>query len=250
VRGGRLASAWVAFREAANRAASAGKSDAQAAALDHAARLEARLPRLTVRVAASPSRVEVRRDGVLLRADELDVATPIDPGPHDIVASAPGEKPWSRQIVAVEGTSTTVDIPPLRGVGLERKEPVRGPTVVTNATPGSGQRTVGLIVGAAGVATAVAGGIFGLLAKSANDEADQHCIQVDPRRCTAEGLSLVSDAKARALTSTVLFIFGGAAFAGGAILFFTAPSVGTRASMQLLPVVTTATISGSATIRW
>src|SRR5690349_10392129 len=53
---GRVASAWLAFRDAAARAASAGKRDAEVKANEHAQKLEKRLPKITIR---APAGVEV-----------------------------------------------------------------------------------------------------------------------------------------------------------------------------------------------
>jgi hypothetical protein len=256
-RSGRIASAWVAFREAASRAAAAGKVDAEASALEHAAQLEARLPKLTIRVTTRVKDLEVRRDGTLLRPAELDVPTPIDPGRHELRATAPGLEAWSRTIDIGEGSPVVVDVPELTA---SRRAPAPADPAVQDppkesaapaapSSSGAGQRAVGLIVAAGGLAALGVGGVFGVLAKSSDDDAEAHCKRVDVRRCDPTGLAMIDDAKSQALVSTILVSAGGAALVGGAVLFFTAQRA-PQTSLRIVPTFTGSFAGGSATLRW
>jgi serine/threonine-protein kinase len=89
---------------------------------------------------------------------------------------------------------------------------------------GSTLTIVGLVVGGVGVIGLGAGAVFGLQAKSKNDEALQPQNCRTPTLCTPNGLSLTTDAKNAATISTVSFVAGGALVAGGLAMFLLAPS--------------------------
>src|SRR5260221_7367617 len=97
---GQFASAWVALKEAADRAAAAKRPDAEKSALDAAKRLEPKISKLTVDVPprAAVEGLVLKRDGKPMIQAEYGIAVPLDPGPHTIEASAPGRKPWSSQL--------------------------------------------------------------------------------------------------------------------------------------------------------
>lgn len=262
VKTGKTASAWIAFRDAAARAANAGKRDAEASALERAARLEAKLPRLTV-VAPTTKDVpglEVERDGVVLKEAEYGVSVPLDPGPHEVRAAAPGRQPWSQTVQLVDGKLAEVTVPLLAPEGQaspEREHPRAAVTRPVQAEPstGSTQRTIGLVVAGAGVAGLVAGGVFGLIASGTNDDALAHCTKTDVTRCDREGLALTEDAKQQALLSTIFFAAGGAALIGGGVLFFTAPSSsstsrGGSPAFRIAPAWTARSAGMTASLRW
>jgi hypothetical protein len=251
---GKVASAWVAYREAATRAASAGKRDAEASALEHAKSLEPRLPRLTVSTpdAGKTSGFEVRRDGVVLKEAELGVAVPIDPGPHEIVATAPNRKKWLHTVSTAQGATVEVVIPPLENDdGTTPFKPKE-----TESSTWHTQKTIGLLVAGVGLAGAVVGAVFGAKASSTNDQALQSCpVKTAPVRCDARGLALTDDAQSQAMLSTVFVIVGAAALVGGGVLFFTAPSGKTQSERSAArfgwtPVVGKDSAGAAATLRW
>lgn len=252
---GKIASAWLALREVASRAASAGKREAEASALERASRLEPQLPRLTITVPATSktSGLEVKRDGVVVKEAEFGVPVPADPGPHEISATAPHMKPFTKKVTARVRETVDFPIPALapetvdsNGAG-ETTEPPREEPSSTGGT----QRTVGLVVGGVGVASLVVGGVFGMLAKSKNDDA------LDPKncptstQCNASGIQLTDEAKSRALVSTILVVVGGAALATGGVLFFTAPRQKSGlASLRIAPSWSPGAAFGSADLVW
>jgi hypothetical protein len=87
-------------------------------------------------------------------------------------------------------------------------------------------------VGLAGVAT---GSVFGLMAKSKNDEALQPANCPTSSLCTQHGLDLTHDAKTDATISTISFIAGGAILAAGIVLVLTAPSSSPRTGVRVTP---------------
>lgn len=229
-RQGKTASAWVAFREGAARAAAAGKSDIQSAALGRAAKLEPHLKRISIVRAAGDDTpgLEIVRDGITVKDAELNVPIPVDPGRHVVEARAPGRRKWSLVVdTSSAGRDFLVEVPRLAAEGAA---PAPGTPRDASAPPGetksdgSAQRTIGLALGGVGIVGLGLATFFGVKAMGTNDDALAECPRRNPTQCTDAGLSLTEDAKTEALVSTVLFVAGGAALAGGAVLFLTAPS--------------------------
>src|SRR5215472_15771101 len=114
---GRTASALKRFREAQDLAEAVGDTPAADAARDRQARLIPQLTNLIVSVpgeSAAPG-LEITRDGEKLPPDQWGTPAPVDPGPHDITAKAPGRTGWSVKQAAVgAGSTVTVTVPPLR----------------------------------------------------------------------------------------------------------------------------------------
>lgn len=224
-RTGRTASAWLAFREAAARAAAAGKKDAESAALDRASRIAPTMSRLTVRIteAATMQGVEVRRDGVPLKPAEIGTPSPLDPGTHVIEGSAPGHRTWSARVVLASSGNVEVTVPPLELVapGQENTPP---PAPAPADPASSAQRTVGVLVLGGGIALIGVGAVFGVMAGATNADALASCnTQIEPTRCSQRGLDLTDDARTQALLSTIFLVAGGAAVVSGAVLWLTAP---------------------------
>jgi hypothetical protein len=66
------------------------------------------------------------------------------------------------------------------------------------------------------------GSVFGASAQSKNTDANNgHC---HGNTCDATGVTLRQDAVHAGNLSTIMFVAGGVALAGGAVLWFTAPS--------------------------
>ena len=212
-RAGRVASAWIAYRGAAARAAAAGKADAEASALEHAGKLEPKLARLTIKTpTGTPTNFELLRDTTVVSTSELGVAVPVDPGKHEIHASAPGMKPWVKQIQVPASASVTIEVPP-----LEADASAPPPTT----SDGSTQRILGITAAGLGAGAMIGGTIFGVLAMSANSDGESECVG---KECRSQGaIDSINKASDQATVSTILFIAGAALVAGGAALYFTAP---------------------------
>lgn len=243
---GKTASAWFAFRDAEASAVAAGQKDRVAAARKKAAQLEPTLSRLTI-VVAPESRapgLEVRADGAVVAQGGWGTALPVDPGPHDVVATAPGRSSWSTHVeVGAKAAQFSVTIPKLEvepPITPTSAAPSSGATQAGTATvtaqptapvaserdtapnPGRAQRVIGLTVGALGVVALGAGAYFGLKARSTYNEALDACGGTTV--CTTDrGLQLRSDVNPLTTASTVAVIAGAGMAIGGVALFFTAP---------------------------
>jgi hypothetical protein len=197
----------------------------------------------------------VKRDGVVLKEAELGVPVPADPGPHEISATAPHMKPFKKTVTTRPRETVDFPIPALAPETVD----MNGAAADTTTEPpaeqlrptGNAQRGIGIGVASVGVASLIVGGVFGMLAKSKNDEA------LDPKncptstQCNATGISLTDSAKSRALLSTILVAVGGAAVVGGGILFFTAPRQRSGvASLRISPSWSPGSVGGAADLTW
>lgn len=77
------------------------------------ARLEPRVATLTIRLRGASVGVSVELDGDPLKASQLDVGMPVDPGRHTVVARRDGEPLEERTVDTDEGTAreVTLEIP-------------------------------------------------------------------------------------------------------------------------------------------
>jgi serine/threonine-protein kinase len=251
---GKTASAWTEFRSAEGLARERNDKRADVAH-DRAQALEPKLPRLTIALAPTISRdgVQILRDGRVVAPEEIGSAVPVDPGDHAIVVSSPGRP--SKTLTAhldAEHASAVVNIdslepanegapsappappaPPPQAapppVELSRPQPPRG------ADAGATRRWIGVGIGAAGVVGVGVGAVLGLMAKSQQSSSNGPggCDATD--HCTPQGLSDRKAAEGLAMGSTIAFIAGGVAIAGGAVLFLTAPRGASKAGIVVVP---------------
>jgi len=226
---GRTASAWAQYREIVSLARQAGMKDREEFAEQKAKALEPRISKLAINLkpgTGDASGMKITRDGVVVSAAELAVAIPVDPGKHIIEVTAPGKEPWSLTIEIGEGSSVKqVEIPALADSTSPGTAAAggSGAAAAEEKSDGSGQRIAGLVVGGVGVVGIGLGAFFGIQASSNWSDAKKECTAY-PYGCTTKGVSLQEDASSQATISTVAFIVGGVALAGGAVLYFTAGS--------------------------
>jgi serine/threonine-protein kinase len=216
---GRLASAWQRYDDVARTTHATGQSAREAIAIERRNALEARVAHLVVH---GQDDTQITLDGAALGADDVKV----DPGPHEIAASAPGKRAWTtRVVVQREAERLVVDVPRLEDelepaattppppapvMAVPREEP---------AVPGRTQRLAAL--GAAGGALVAIGlgTFFGLRAASLAHDAEPHC----GATCDAEGADLRRSSLHAGNASTVSFIAAGALGVAVAVLWLTAP---------------------------
>jgi hypothetical protein len=264
---GQTASAWVAWKDAAARANSAGKRDVEQRALKRAAALEAGLARLTIAVSpgSDVAGLQVKRDGDPVGHAEFGLGIPIDPGSHAIEATAPGKTNWSTKVDVAKGqtdarvTVSLVDAPAAPPSSSSSTTPTS--TTTTSGPPpdqpapsgGSTRKWIGIGLVGVGVVGVVLGSVFGLQAKSKNDQALQSQNCRTSSVCDQQGLNLTNDAKNSATISTIAFAVGGVAVAGGLVLWLTAPSssprpaatTGLRVTPQIAPTYGGVTMEGA-----
>lgn len=225
---GKLATAWTTFQAAADSASAAQKKKIAVAAKHMGAAIEPKLSRLTIKV-EDASGVSVQLDGEPVQESDLGTAVPRDGGGYDVEATAPGKKSWKKHVeLAASGQNLEVDVPPLESeepapaASTESSENKDASTASEDSSRGKPQRIAGIAVAGAGVVAAVVGAYAGFHANSTYNDALGAC--GGNTTCSSEsGLSLRGSASSWATVSTVSFVVAGAALAGGAVLYFTAP---------------------------
>jgi hypothetical protein len=227
---GQTASAWAEFREAAALAVKLG-DPREKVARERAQSLERKLARLVLIVppASRLPGLRVARDGAEVGAPLWGSSLPADPGHHTVVASAPDHRPATLSIDILPGPGEqALVVPTLADAPATPAEAA----VVAHADPGAAplrpngqpiQHVAAIAAGAVGVVSVALASYFGLHASAELDDsnADRHCQAHN--LCDATGVADRSSAQASATISTVLFVVGGVALAGGGALWLTTP---------------------------
>jgi hypothetical protein len=223
---GKTASAWAEFKEAAALARADQRKAREVYARQHAADLEKKLSRVTVEVDAPAEGTTVRLDGVEIGAAAWGTAVPVDPGTHELAASAPGRRAWSQSIVVEPGPSTlTVRVPALEREAAETatRQPPETPTTrgpeADRTSDGSAQRTLGWVAIGAGAVALGVGTWFGVRTFDKQNESEDHCAGT---ACDQTGVDLRDEARTSATISTIGFAVGVAGVGAGVVLLLTA----------------------------
>lgn len=233
---GLLASAWGRYREVISIATKEGDEARIAIARERSAALEPRLPRLTIKgPGAKIDGLEVTRDDIAVDPSVLGAGIYVDPGEHTVSAAAPGRRPFSTRVIAVEAKVAVVEIPELE---IEPEAPPPPPPVGTirvheDLDPGRNRRVIGLGVGGAGLATLATGLGFGLAARGAYKSAfDDGLCNEDTLQCNQAGQERTSSARRNATVANVITGGGVAMLVAGAVVYFTAPQ---RRAVSIAP---------------
>jgi hypothetical protein len=209
---GRLASAWAELRAALAAARRAGRTDRIAIASDHIASIEPRLAHTTVVVGsnADVAGLDVVLDGVTLMRASCNSPIPLDPGLHEVAASAPGRASWHTSFVVRAGSDDASVVVPVL-LELPRA------SAPSRARP--------LALGGAVAALGIALGLtayWGVRAVVAEQSKPAEC-RDDDATCTGRARSL-EDQRARMASLATVAAGVGALAAGAAItLWLTAP---------------------------
>jgi serine/threonine-protein kinase len=231
---GRIATAWAMLLEVESEAMSQQRPDRATFAHSRAEKLAPRLMKVTVTLSAEAQSAgaAVKRDGKAVEAAQLGVPVPVDPGPHTFTATAEGKKEWKSTLDASkEGETYTVQVPKLEDAPHDATPP--RPPATQKTSP---WKTVGWVLGGAGVVGLGVGTAFGIVA--IGNKNDAHC---DANKVCDPGTT--SGIKSAATASNIGLIAGGVLLAGGAALVLFAPGGKTEAApaaktVRLAPVVT------------
>ncbi len=230
---GKIATAWAIFKQTVAMAERGKQPAREKIASLRVTALEPKIPRLVVKVLHPEPGLEVRRDGVLLGAAEWAPTSPsavaTDPGDHDLVASAPGKKPWTGKVtLAADGQTTTLEVPALETDDLAERAPLQprhdtGASLEAVTTHDRDvERTLGIIIGSVGIVSILVGVPFGARAVTLNKDARGEC--PTNTTCQTNGASDASGAVFSGTLATVLFVAGGAVTTAGVVLYLSAPS--------------------------
>lgn len=228
----KFATAWSTFGTAATLAKREGHAEREKYAREQMAAMEEKLAKLTIHVGNSVAGLQVMLDDKPVIEAMYGTALPIDPGPHKLSATAPGKKPWSKEIVVpAEKASLTETIPM-----LEDSEAVT-PTPIPTPTPTPAQETtpqppvqppppparsgtsplvyIGFSLGGAGV---VIGTITGIVAIANTSSIKDNCSDDD--LCPSTERENIDDAELVANVSNVAFAAGAVGVVVGVIGLF------------------------------
>jgi hypothetical protein len=237
-RAGRVASAWLLWRELSDTAPTA---ELRADAAAQAGKLERRLPKYTLKLAGPTPGLVVQVNGREV-AIEVPVAVPIDPGTVTVTAvGRDGERAttrsWSHDYTAVEGQILAIEIPVIEPLPV-----VRPPQITRPAGPAPPaidpelaarrhrRHVIALVLGGVALGASGGGGVLGLQASSRYDDAKRLCGGVinscDPAE-VAGAKSQVDASRRWARYSDYAFLAAGATALTAVIVLATAPSLET-----------------------
>jgi hypothetical protein len=207
------------FRRAQARASETKLPDYEAAAKEHTVDLAGKVATIKITFPTPPpAETKVKIDGMEISpADYLHAE--VDPGPHTLVAGAPGKRIYTQEFTVEGRGGQTLEITFVEGDN----------TVVIDR--GATRRKIAIFAAIGGGVLMLSAGGVALYAKSKydlcttkgklDDPLTPDCPETDPVAATAYGNKYV---KMSRRVGTSLFAAGGVAIAVAAVLYFTAPA--------------------------
>lgn len=208
-------------------------------ARDGVARTTLSAPRLRIsRAAGTPPTLAITLDGQPLAANLVGAEQPIEPGKHVITTRVHGFEERTYEVTLAEGQRLPIAVEPGKRVLVAPP-----PNTAVSSRAASPQRMAVLALGGAGVAALGVGLVTGILAVAKQGELASVC--PDPASCsTPQGRFALGEARTFADVSTGTLVFGGAALAAGALVFFTTGAGAFSLSASAGPGATALTASG------
>lgn len=231
---GRVASAWLMYRQAVALAEAQNKPEHARIARTEGEKLEPEVPQLTLVVPRSEgSPPSIVLDDEPLSPDMWSVPIPVDPGKHSVAVVANGTRAWQTAVTMARREHATVEIPRTE---LDRAKalapaiaPVTEPTTGGKVEPSKpapraargasgAQRTWAFVLGGVGAAAVVTGAALFTSARLEYDGVGDHCTG---NECDDEGFSARHSAASRARASYFVLAGGGALLGASLVLFVT-----------------------------
>ncbi|RLB61112.1 MAG: hypothetical protein DRI90_12110 [Deltaproteobacteria bacterium] len=214
---GRVAEAYEQLSTTRTEAASRAQEEPHYAttrdvATEELRQLEPRIAKLIVTVPASVTGVSVTIDGSVINEARLGEALPLEPGQHELVATAPDREPVRSTLVLTAGRTKNVPLF-ITGPGPAGPDPDKGPS--SDSDGDASLRTTSFVVGGIGIAGIAAGAVFGAVALAKKGDVEDNC---DGLACNAQGAKAAEDGNLFGNISTVGFVVGGVALATGLTL--------------------------------
>ncbi len=241
---GRVATAWGEFRETARRA-DAAKDERASFARQHAAALESRLPKLSIRLAhpgdGGPS---ISRNRVPVPSSQLGLEVAVDPGSYEIVARGANGAEHRTTVIAREGASVTVDVPDL-GPASPAPEPSYPQRIGVRWPAGF----VAIGIGLVGVGVGAAAGVAAMNQNLESKQSFDTCKApgAAPNACDA-GREARDSAFRSATISTIGFAAGVTGIAVGVALHVWPPPRAPRSTARAFSVTPVVGSSGGAAL--
>jgi hypothetical protein len=211
-------------------------SDAQAQKADQVrqevdARLEslrARVPRVVVKRGEGADSATISLDGVSLGDSVLNSPLPVDPGPHVVEGAGAGLLPFKQAFRIAEQETLTIEVklqlPPLKPE----------PLVVPPPPPPQTLRTVGFIIGGAGVASLMASGAMFYLRHTTISDLDKQC-GADRMSCPDNAGNIIDRGQLYTTLGNVTLAVGALGLGVGATLVIVGGRSSSRAGVAIAP---------------
>ena len=236
-RQGRIATAWVEFREARALARRDKRADREGAAATEMSKIEPALSMLAIEVPA-----EARAAGFVVKLDGAAIAEaawgtkiPVDPGQRVVTAEAPERRTFTTTVeIGASASAPVVTIPPLALEGGPKPPHSTPPSSVSSPDappasgassppPGSGLRTAGFVVGGLGLAGLAVGAGFGVAAVMKQSRSNAICPGTTCSREFEDAIPLNHEARTFARVADVAIGVGAAGVVAGVVLLWVAP---------------------------
>lgn len=265
---GQTASAWSTYREALAAAKAAHQPAREALATERITALQKILSKVVLKVEepTAPGLV-VTIDGVAVSPSLFGTATPYDPGPHTLGATAPGYEGFSQKFDLARSAQATAVVPPLKRVEAPVVAPSASAAASSSAPPpppppagptdtarpseaphaSSPLRPVGIALGGVGAVAVVAAVVVQLGARSQASAAVADCRS--HVRCTDADLSKHEGATGRQTLALVVGGLGAGMIVAGGVLLWQAPSA-SSGRVWLSPAVGPGAASVAVTKSW
>ena len=140
-------------------------------------------------------------------------AQPHDPGDFRILVTAADGESRSYETNLAAGENKIVSLAPPEAAVADTPEE-------EDASDGSTMTTVAFVLGGVGLAALIAGGVTGGMVFAKKEDVEDNCTGTV---CSQEGKDAVDEAQTLGTVSNVMFAVGGAALAGGILLYLLAP---------------------------
>lgn len=190
---GKVAFAYNRFVELRALSLKANRQDRVKLAEEHLAKLKDRLSRLEIHfVGGKAPGTTVFIDGDAYGETSWEAGILVNTGTRTVRVEAPGKKPLElKKKIEDEGKTERLDVPKLEDLPVTKAPPpgpAAGPSLeaLDRVAGQRALRTTGFVIGGLGIATGIAGGIFGVLAITKNQAAADVCADTgDPAKVNA-----------------------------------------------------------------
>jgi tetratricopeptide (TPR) repeat protein len=208
---GRLVAALGGYELALSEADSVNP-DFKSEVESNVTRLRESIPRIVIQRGSGADAAVIELDGVKLGDSSVGIELPLDPGPHSVVARAPGYKPLEKTVTVAENSREVAVL------DLEALPPdaLSGPGgVQTRPIP----RVVPYVIGGIGAASLIASGVFYALRQDAIAELEKKC---DNHVCPDDDPTIkdTDDSMRTYHYATLITLGSGVALVGTAVVLY------------------------------
>jgi hypothetical protein len=132
-------------------------------------RLTASIPKLVIQRGAGAEAAEIQLDGVALGASSVGVPVPLDPGPHNVSAKAPGFFPFTQTVTTAENEEKKIDV-------VLEAEPVEARNFgAAGSVERPPSKVIPYVIGGVGVASLIGSGVLFALRQSTLSDLKSKC---------------------------------------------------------------------------